>query len=244
MGGLRLREPAVDLAVALAVASSERGVAADAHIVAIGEIGLAGELRSVLRRHSVCAKPGAWVLRSAWCPPGAMARRRKTAPWAPRTCAPPGCRLVVSAPEVDAVVLGAGGSARMAGLDKMLAPLGDREVIVWSLRAFEAAPSIRRVVVTSSAENRAGVERAIDAAGLAKVVGVINGGPSRAHSVLNALDVLEDDGAHFAAIHDGARPFVTHELIERGVAAVRRHGLWWQRSRRRTRSSWWAPRAW
>ena len=52
----------------------------------------------------------------------------------------------------------------MAGLDKMLAPLGDREVIVWSLRAFEAAPSIRRVVVTSSAENRAGIERAIDAA--------------------------------------------------------------------------------
>ena len=47
VGGLRLREPAVDLAVALAVASSERGVAADAHIVAIGEIGLAGELRSV-----------------------------------------------------------------------------------------------------------------------------------------------------------------------------------------------------
>lgn len=130
----------------------------------------------------------------------------------------------MSAPEVDAVVLGAGGSARMAGLDKMLAPLGDREVIVWSLRAFEAAPSIRRVVVTSSAENRSGIERAIDAAGLAKVVGVINGGPSRAHSVLNALDVLEDDGARFAAIHDGARPFVTDELIERGVAAVRRHG--------------------
>ena len=47
VGGLRLREPAVDLAVALAVASSHRGVAPDRRVAAIGEIGLAGEVRSV-----------------------------------------------------------------------------------------------------------------------------------------------------------------------------------------------------
>ncbi|MBM4438213.1 MAG: DNA repair protein RadA [Actinobacteria bacterium] len=47
VGGLRLREPAADLAVALAVASSFRGIAPGVRVAAIGEVGLAGELRSV-----------------------------------------------------------------------------------------------------------------------------------------------------------------------------------------------------
>ena len=47
IGGMRVAEPAADLAVALAIASSFRDRSIDPHCVAIGEIGLAGELRSV-----------------------------------------------------------------------------------------------------------------------------------------------------------------------------------------------------
>jgi len=47
VGGLRISEPAVDLAVALAIVSSARGVAIDDALVIFGEIGLSGELRSV-----------------------------------------------------------------------------------------------------------------------------------------------------------------------------------------------------
>ena len=47
VGGLRLDEPAVDLAVAVAVASSAKEMAVDSRTVTIGEIGLSGELRSV-----------------------------------------------------------------------------------------------------------------------------------------------------------------------------------------------------
>ncbi|MDX2129075.1 MAG: DNA repair protein RadA [Chloroherpetonaceae bacterium] len=46
-GGLRLDEPAVDLAVAIAVVSSLRDIPADSNTIAVGEIGLAGELRAV-----------------------------------------------------------------------------------------------------------------------------------------------------------------------------------------------------
>jgi DNA repair protein RadA/Sms len=46
-GGLRLAEPAIDLGVACAVASSARGRALDAHTVVFGEVGLAGEIRAV-----------------------------------------------------------------------------------------------------------------------------------------------------------------------------------------------------
>jgi DNA repair protein RadA/Sms len=46
-GGLKLVEPAVDLAVALAVASSHRDIPVDESIVVAGEVGLAGEVRAV-----------------------------------------------------------------------------------------------------------------------------------------------------------------------------------------------------
>jgi DNA repair protein RadA/Sms len=47
VGGMRIGEPAADLAVALAIASSFRDSPFDPRAVAIGEIGLSGELRSV-----------------------------------------------------------------------------------------------------------------------------------------------------------------------------------------------------
>jgi DNA repair protein RadA/Sms len=61
VGGLRINEPAADLAVALAIASSHRNRQIEADTVLIGEIGLSGELRSVSqleRRLSEAAKLG------------------------------------------------------------------------------------------------------------------------------------------------------------------------------------------
>ena len=47
VGGLRVAEPAVDLGVAVAVASSYRELPVDPRTVVIGEVGLSGELRTV-----------------------------------------------------------------------------------------------------------------------------------------------------------------------------------------------------
>jgi DNA repair protein RadA/Sms len=46
-GGLKIDEPAADLGIALAIASSCRDVPIDPYLVAVGEIGLSGELRAV-----------------------------------------------------------------------------------------------------------------------------------------------------------------------------------------------------
>jgi DNA repair protein RadA/Sms len=46
-GGLKIDEPAADLGIALAIASSCRDIPIDPHLVALGEIGLSGELRAV-----------------------------------------------------------------------------------------------------------------------------------------------------------------------------------------------------
>ena len=47
VGGMKIAEPAADLAVALAVASAAKGLALPADLVAVGEVGLAGEIRKV-----------------------------------------------------------------------------------------------------------------------------------------------------------------------------------------------------
>ena len=93
----------------------------------------------------------------------------------------------------DAVVLGAGSSARMGGPDKLLADLEGEPVIVCSLRAFEASPGIRSVVVTTSGDNEANIREAVEQAGLAKVRAFVRGGASRAESVLHGLRALDGD---------------------------------------------------
>jgi DNA repair protein RadA/Sms len=47
VGGVRLTEPSVDLALALALASSTSNLSLPAGVIAIGEVGLAGEVRRV-----------------------------------------------------------------------------------------------------------------------------------------------------------------------------------------------------
>ena len=95
----------------------------------------------------------------------------------------------------DAVVLGAGSSARMGGADKLLADLEGQPVIVWSLRAFEACPGIRSVVVTTSEDNETHIREAVEQAGLTKVRAFIRGGASRAQSVLHGLSALKGPAA-------------------------------------------------
>jgi DNA repair protein RadA/Sms len=46
-GGLKIGEPAADLGIALAIASSARDVPVDPHLAVVGEVGLSGELRAV-----------------------------------------------------------------------------------------------------------------------------------------------------------------------------------------------------
>ncbi len=124
----------------------------------------------------------------------------------------------------DAVVLGAGSSARMGGADKLLADLEGQPVIVWSLRAFEACPGIRSVVVTTSEDNEANIRQAVAQAGLTKVQAFVRGGASRAESVLHGLRSLNSEPPDYVAVHDGARPLVTPALIDDGLRMARVYG--------------------
>ncbi len=120
------------------------------------------------------------------------------------------------------IIVAAGRSERMDGVDKIFTALMGRPLLVWSLAAFKECDAIERVVVVA-APNAVGRVRDLCAEWrFAKVTAVIAGGETRQDSVRAGLDAAED--AAIVAIHDAARPLVTADLIERGVAIARETG--------------------
>ena len=125
-------------------------------------------------------------------------------------------------PLCGAVIAAAGSSTRM-GEDKLFLPLGDEPVLVHSLRAFQAAPEIAEMVVVTRQELIVPVAQLCKDYGLDKVSKVVAGGQTRTESVrLGILELTSDP--ELIAVHDGARPFVTGEIIAGAVAAARKYG--------------------
>ena len=125
-------------------------------------------------------------------------------------------------PLCSAVILAAGSSSRM-GFDKILAEVGGVPVLVRCVEAFQQAPSICEIVVVTREELVPEVARLCQEFGLTKVTKVIRGGESRTQS--SRLGTLEASGdVPLIAIHDGARPFVTIQMIEDTVAQAGKSG--------------------
>lgn len=128
----------------------------------------------------------------------------------------------MSAATAGAVIVGAGASERMRGVDKVFAPLAGRPLILHSLLAFDECPAIDRIVLVLA---RDAVERGralVAESGLRKVAAVVAGGDRRQDSVRAGLTALGD--CEVVAVHDAARPLVTPDLIAAGLEAVRRTG--------------------
>ena len=116
-----------------------------------------------------------------------------------------------------AVIVAAGTASRMGGIDKVMAELGGEPMIVRSVRTFQNCDAIRQIVVVTRPDL---IPKITDlCAGFSKVSAVVAGGADRPESVENGLNALSDQ-VRLAAIHDGARPFVTNEVIDRTVRAA------------------------
>ncbi len=125
---------------------------------------------------------------------------------------------------VVAVVLAAGSGARMNGIDKMTARLDGRSVLEWSLSALDACveiDAIQLVVPDGDDELLAGVGRA---AVRQSEFRVCLGGSSRAYSALYGLRAASEGEFAWAVVHDGARPFLTADIVTRGLEAASASG--------------------
>ncbi len=120
-----------------------------------------------------------------------------------------------------AIIVAAGRSARMGGIDKVLQPLAGRPLIAHTLAAFADEPSIDVIAVVASEANWLDIE-ALVRTGFGKVAAIVLGGERRRDSVRAGIDALPD--CNLLVVHDGARPLVTAELIRAALAGARETG--------------------
>jgi len=124
--------------------------------------------------------------------------------------------------ETGAIVVAAGRSVRMGGVDKLFAPLGGRALLARTLAAFQECAAVHRIVLVAGAENLARALALAEKEGLSKVRTVCLGGRRRRDSVREGLECLGP--CAWVVVHDGARPLVTPQLIEEGLAAAQETG--------------------
>ena len=124
-----------------------------------------------------------------------------------------------------AIIAAAGAGTRMASdRPKQFLLLAGTPVIVHTLKAFEQCDSIHEVIVVLPAEQSAGFLSMAGKYGLRKLARVVPGGATRAESVKRGLMSVRAATAEIVAVHDGVRPVVTVDEIDRTVLAAREHG--------------------
>ena len=132
-----------------------------------------------------------------------------------------GMRKVLPLKYCGAVIVAAGTASRMGGIDKVMAELDGEPMILRTVRTFETCDAIKEIVVVTREDLILPIMRLC--AGLPKVRAVICGGASRQESVQMGLNALSEK-VKLVAVQDGARPLITHGVIDRAVRAAHTYG--------------------
>ena len=136
--------------------------------------------------------------------------------------APGSGRPTKSSPRVGAVVVAAGKSTRMMGVDKVFTPLLGLPLVAYALDQLEAFPMVAEIVLVLGPDS---LEQGLDllrARGYQKVSNLCVGGDRRQDSVRCGLECL--DHCQWVIVHDGARPCLDQGMLRRGLAAVEESG--------------------
>lgn len=124
--------------------------------------------------------------------------------------------------KITALVLAAGSGSRMKSqTKKQFMELKGKPVIWYSLFAFEKSRVDQIILVTGKEDIEYCRTNIIDKYGLKKVDAIVAGGNERYESVYNGLKEVKGD---IVLIHDGARPLVSNDIIERSIENAEKYG--------------------
>jgi 2-C-methyl-D-erythritol 4-phosphate cytidylyltransferase len=122
-----------------------------------------------------------------------------------------------------AIVVAAGKGTRLGGNQpKQFLELCGVPIIIHTLRQFERCEEINEILVVVPAEETAVFSSLAEKFEVRKLSRVVSGGATRAQSVLCGLNAIGN--AEIVAVHDGVRPFVTPDEIDRVIVAARASG--------------------
>ena len=120
------------------------------------------------------------------------------------------------------MIVAAGSSTRMGGVDKTFAPILGLPLVIHTIDRFELSPFIHQIVLVVAKDSVDYARELVHQRGYKKVTKVSPGGRRRQDSVRFGLESLR--GCEWVMVHDGARPCLDESILQRGVEAAVQHG--------------------
>ena len=125
--------------------------------------------------------------------------------------------------KLSAIVPAAGTGVRLGSKTaKPYISLNNKPLLWYCLNALEKSGKIKDIVISSEKANIKRTENLVNRFKFKKVKAVVSGGATRSASVRNGLMALADD-TDYVLIHDGVRPFLNNELIDRCFSEAIKH---------------------
>ena len=124
--------------------------------------------------------------------------------------------------KVGAVIVAAGNSTRMRGLDKTFAPVLGMPLVVHTIDQFESSSLVHQIVLVVAKDSVGRARELIQHRAYSKVTNVCVGGRRRQDSVRSGLEALSS--CEWVMVHDGARPCLDEAILRRGLEAAFRYG--------------------
>lgn len=123
---------------------------------------------------------------------------------------------------VSVIIAAAGSSSRMNGANKQLEKIGGAPVFVVSALKFNDLEKVGEIIIAAPENETARFEKLARNFGITKLAAVVAGGNTRMESVRKCVEIVSSK-ADYIAIHDGARPLINAEDIEKVFADAEKY---------------------
>ncbi len=124
---------------------------------------------------------------------------------------------------VTALVPAAGRGTRLGTtVPKQFIALNGKPLLLYSLEVLDSSEDVSGIIVAAQAADIGTIRDLVREYRIRKVVDVVQGGEERTQSVRNAFRAIGT--ADYVLIHDGVRPFITRDIVQRVLAAAVQHG--------------------
>lgn len=120
--------------------------------------------------------------------------------------------------KTGAVIVAAGRSTRMGGVDKTFAPILGKPLVAHTLDRFESSSLVDQIVLVLAEDSLKRGRELVQEQGYRKPTHVCAGGERRQDSVKNGLGLLSE--CDWVMVHDGARPCLDDAMLQRGLDAA------------------------
>lgn len=124
--------------------------------------------------------------------------------------------------KVSVIIACSGSSQRMGGINKLFYPIDNIPVVIKSAMQFDKVDEVFEIVFSVSGDNRVLLEECLKKYPFRANIKLCEGGKTRQGSVLNGFAVCDE--CDIICVHDGARPFIDHDIIKANIADADKYG--------------------